>query len=193
MAVNWYIPKYRAYLTCQIVIQNKYTLECRTNCPTDLQHSCCYKYTTVHLVPPGLLWDNKSLSRVPMDAYNYVKLNILVAWQTPVSVWALFGWLKFWGCSCLGHSSHGFFLLSPLFQTQQISIGCRTTGADPGGGGGGFGGWSPPPFIFRLYLINMLSIIMKFCLSIIIWSLIIQILIKPPYKHLSKVLSVDLR
>ena len=26
----------------------------------------------------------------------------------------------------------------------------------------------PPPFIFRLYLINMLSIVMKFCLSIII-------------------------
>ena len=40
-----------------------------------------------------------------------------------------------------------------------------------GGGGGGGGLWGlkpPPPFIFRLYLINMLSIIMKFCLSIII-------------------------
>ena len=44
-------------------------------------------------------------------------------------------------------------------------------GADPGGGGGGGGralGAEAPPFIFRLYLINMLSIIMKFCLSIII-------------------------
>ena len=61
---------------------------------------------------------------------------------------------------------------------------------------GGSRGWAlgaeAPPFIFRLYLINILSIIMKFCLSIIILSLIIQILIKPPYKHLSKVLSVDL-
>ena len=40
------------------------------------------------------------------------------------------------------------------------------TGADPGGGGAL--GAEAPPFIFRLYLINMLSIIMKFCLSIII-------------------------
>ena len=40
-------------------------------------------------------------------------------------------------------------------------------GADPGGGGGALGA-EVPPFIFRLYLINMLSIIMKFCLSIII-------------------------
>ena len=39
-------------------------------------------------------------------------------------------------------------------------------GADPGGGGGLWG--LKPPFIFRLYLINMLSIIMKFCLRIII-------------------------
>ena len=37
---------------------------------------------------------------------------------------------------------------------HQVSV----AGADPGGGFGGF----------RLYLINMLSIIMKFCLSIII-------------------------
>ena len=37
-----------------------------------------------------------------------------------------------------------------------------------GGGGGALGAEAPPPFIFRLYLINMLSIIMKFCLSIII-------------------------
>ena len=36
-----------------------------------------------------------------------------------------------------------------------------------GGGGGGLWGLKPSPFIFRLYLINMLSIIMKFCLSII--------------------------
>ena len=36
------------------------------------------------------------------------------------------------------------------------------------GGGGGALGAEAPPFIFRLYLINMLSIIMKFCLSIII-------------------------
>ena len=36
-----------------------------------------------------------------------------------------------------------------------------------GGGGGGLWGLKPLPFIFRLYLINMLSIIMKFCLSII--------------------------
>ena len=36
---------------------------------------------------------------------------------------------------------------------------------DLGGGGGGGQG---PPFTFRLYLINMLRIIMKFCLSIII-------------------------
>ena len=43
------------------------------------------------------------------------------------------------------------------------------SGADPGGGGGGGAlGAEAPPFIFRLYLINMLSIIMKFCLSIII-------------------------
>ena len=33
---------------------------------------------------------------------------------------------------------------------------------------GGALGAEAPPFIFRLYLINMLSIIMKFCLSIII-------------------------
>ena len=26
----------------------------------------------------------------------------------------------------LGHYSHGFFLLSPPFQTQQISTGCRS-------------------------------------------------------------------
>ena len=39
-------------------------------------------------------------------------------------------------------------------------------GADPGGGGAL--GAEAPPFIFNLYLINMLSIIMKFCLSIII-------------------------
>ena len=35
-------------------------------------------------------------------------------------------------------------------------------------GGGGALGAEAPPFIFRPYLINMLSIIMKFCLSIII-------------------------
>ena len=35
-------------------------------------------------------------------------------------------------------------------------------------GGGGALGAEAPPFIFRFYLINMLSIIMKFCLSIII-------------------------
>ena len=45
-----------------------------------------------------------------------------------------------------------------------------------GGGGGGGGG----------------GVGLGVCLSIIIRSLIIQILIKPPYKHLSKVLSVDL-
>ena len=39
-----------------------------------------------------------------------------------------------------------------------------SAGADPGGGGGGALGAEVPPFIFRLYLINMLSIIMKFCL-----------------------------
>ena len=44
----------------------------------------------------------------------------------------------------------------------------NSAGADPGGGGGALGAEAPPPFIFRLYLINMLSIIMKFCLSIII-------------------------
>ena len=33
---------------------------------------------------------------------------------------------------------------------------------------GGALGAEAPPFIFRLYLINMLSVIMKFCLSIII-------------------------
>ena len=43
---------------------------------------------------------------------------------------------------------------------------CR--GGSRGGGGGGALGAEAPPFIFRLYLINMLSIIMKFCLSIII-------------------------
>ena len=48
-----------------------------------------------------------------------------------------------------------------------------SSGADPGGGGGGGGGGALgaeglPPFIFRLYLINMLRTIMKFCLSIII-------------------------
>ena len=37
-----------------------------------------------------------------------------------------------------------------------------------GSRGGTLGAEAPPPFIFRLYLINMLSIIMKFCLSIII-------------------------
>ena len=47
------------------------------------------------------------------------------------------------------------------------------SGADPGGRGGGGGGalGAEAPLLhinFRLYLINMLSIIMKFCLSIII-------------------------
>ena len=37
-----------------------------------------------------------------------------------------------------------------------------------GGSRGGALGAEAPPFIFRLYLINMLSIVMKFCLSIII-------------------------
>ena len=37
-----------------------------------------------------------------------------------------------------------------------------------GSRGEGLWGLKSPPFIFRLYLINMLSIIMKFCLSIII-------------------------
>ena len=41
-------------------------------------------------------------------------------------------------------------------------------GGSRGGGGGGGLGAEAPPFIFRLYLINMLSIIMKFCLSIIV-------------------------
>ena len=59
-----------------------------------------------------------------------------------------------------------FFLVSP-YQTIEISLGQPSPGADPGGGGGALGA-EAPPFIFRLYLINMLSIIMKFCLSIII-------------------------
>ena len=37
-----------------------------------------------------------------------------------------------------------------------ICIGPCIAGADPGGGG--LWGLKPPPFIFRLYLINMLSI-----------------------------------
>ena len=37
-----------------------------------------------------------------------------------------------------------------------------------GGSRGGALGAEAPPFIFRLYLINMLSNVMKFCLSIII-------------------------
>ena len=49
---------------------------------------------------------------------------------------------------------------------------CNQGRIQGGGGGVGFGAEAPPPpppppFIFRLYLINMLSIIMKFCLSII--------------------------
>ena len=63
MAVNWSIPKYHAYLTCQIVIQNiKYTL-CNNFKqgvrPGVLQifSTCAVKpyYTNVHLVPPGVL------------------------------------------------------------------------------------------------------------------------------------------
>ena len=51
-------------------------------------------------------------------------------------------------------------LLIPQVQAGRIQGG--------GGGGGGALGAEAPPFIFRLYLINMLSIIIKFCLSIII-------------------------
>ena len=45
------------------------------------------------------------------------------------------------------------------YMLQNLSF--VTSRADPGGGGGGGGalGAEAPPFIFRLYLINMLSII----------------------------------
>ena len=52
-----------------------------------------------------------------MDTYtlNWLGENILTAWQTPVSVRALMGWLQV--RARLSRSSHGFFLLSPPFQT----------------------------------------------------------------------------
>ena len=48
-----------------------------------------------------------------------------------------------------------------------VAMYSNYSGVDPGGRGA-LWGLKPPPFIFRLYLINMLSIIMKFCLSIIV-------------------------
>ena len=70
----------------------------------------------------------------------------------------------------------GFLLWRGIrnFGGDQVKVFCivfqdHNSGADPGGGGGGGAlGAEAPPFIFRLYLINMLRITMKFCLSIII-------------------------
>ena len=111
-------------------------------------------------------------------------------------------YLEKWPC-CLFQNAGGpvLVLLIHLLYGTTWQVGRQTCfnlifltrgGSRGGGGGGGLWGLKPLPFIFRLYLINMLSIIMKFCLSIITWSLIMQILIKPPYKHFSKALSVDL-
>ena len=137
MVINWPIPKYHAYLTCQIVIQNKYILcnnfkqgvglgvqQTFSTCALiNIQMSIWFRleYIYFEIISHSLefLWIH-----IHIYIHTCMKVNILAAWQIPVSVWALIGWLQVWGC--LGHSSHGFFLLSPPFQTQQISTGCRT-------------------------------------------------------------------
>ena len=62
----------------------------------------------------------------------------------------------------LTHHKRPVFLMSVSSKHYNKLL---VAGADPGGGGGGgaLGAEAPPS-----YLINMLSIIMKFCLSIII-------------------------
>ena len=62
--------------------------------------------------------------------------------------------------------------LTELFDPSAIALAypellqkCDEAGADPGGRALEA---EAPPLIFRLYLINTLSIIMKFCLSMII-------------------------
>ena len=60
-------------------------------------------------------------------------------------------------CSILTHYAQ--------IMPNYLCLSSHAPGADPGGVALGA---EAPPFIFRLYLINMLSIIMKFCLSIII-------------------------
>ena len=54
----------------------------------------------IHLVPSVVLRDNELLTKSSYG-YRYLKMqeeNILTAWQTPVSVRALIGWLQVQGC-----------------------------------------------------------------------------------------------
>ena len=70
----------------------------------------------------------------------------------------------------MGEARHKLFGILIKVCVDDLVVTTNHAGVDPGGGGGALGAEAPPPppFIFRLYLINMLSIIMKFCLSIII-------------------------
>ena len=54
----------------------------------------------VHLVPSVVPRDNELLTKVLMDidTWKMQEGNILTAWQTPVSIRALIGWLQVWGC-----------------------------------------------------------------------------------------------
>ena len=54
----------------------------------------------VHLVPSVVLRDNELLTKLPMDidTWKMQEENILTAWQTPVSIRALIGWLQVRGC-----------------------------------------------------------------------------------------------